>query len=205
MPVACSWLLSLWPALTQRCSSMMCAASRCRGNTVVPGASLTASCSRANWPGPPATGPPCWTCVRGRYEPELLRQSFLGKVRCHQCRHPDVSQACAHVATVTAVFLLHRRSWCPRWRRCDRRSSRASTCPALLLLPLLFHLLPSCPLPWCPLSTPCLLSTHLAPWAACPLIITRIIHITPPSTDPEPFQVQRHLLSSAVSQFHTAN
>lgn len=72
MPVVCSWPLSLWPALTQRCSSMMSAASRCHGNTAVPGAFLTANCSRANWPGLLVTGPPCWTCVRGRYEPDFI-------------------------------------------------------------------------------------------------------------------------------------
>lgn len=59
MPEVCSLLPSLWPALTQRCSSMMCAASRYHGNTAAPGVSLTANCSRANWPGPPATGQPC--------------------------------------------------------------------------------------------------------------------------------------------------
>lgn len=96
------------------------------------------------------------------------------------------------------VSLLCRRSWCPRSRRCARRSWRASTCHALLPLPLLCHLLPSYPLPWCPLSTQCLLSTHLAPWVACHHIITHIIHITRRSTDPEPSQVsemfspQRH-------------
>lgn len=67
MPAACSWLLSLWPAWTRHCSSMTCVASRCRGNTAVPGASSMANCSRANWPGLPATGPLCWTCVRDRY------------------------------------------------------------------------------------------------------------------------------------------
>lgn len=72
MPAVCSWLLSLWPASTQRCSSMTCAASRCHGNTAVPGAFLMANCSRANWPGLLVTGPPCWTCVRGRYEPECV-------------------------------------------------------------------------------------------------------------------------------------
>lgn len=72
MPAACSWLLSSWLAWTRHYSSMTCAASRCHGNTVVPGASSTANCSRANWPGLPATGPLCWTCVRGRYEPECV-------------------------------------------------------------------------------------------------------------------------------------
>lgn len=48
MLVACNWLLSLWLALTQHCSSMMCVASHCHGNTAVPGAFLMANCSRAN-------------------------------------------------------------------------------------------------------------------------------------------------------------
>lgn len=68
MPAACNWLRSLWLVSTQRCSSMTCVASRYHGNTAVLGAFSMENFFRANWPGLPATGPPCWTCVRGRYE-----------------------------------------------------------------------------------------------------------------------------------------
>uniref|UniRef100_A0A3Q2Y4L7 Family with sequence similarity 120 member C n=1 Tax=Hippocampus comes TaxID=109280 RepID=A0A3Q2Y4L7_HIPCM len=85
------------------------------------------------------------------------------------------------------LFLLGRRSWYPKWRRCVRPSWRASICLVPLLRLPLCRPLPSCRPPWCPPSTPCPPSTRPAPWAAC-LLITRIIRTTLPSTDPEPSQ-----------------
>ncbi len=77
-----------------------------------------------------------------------------------------------------------RRSWFREWRRCARPFWKASTCPGRL--PRLHHCHPlhSSPLPWCPLSTPCILYTLLAPWAQCLLLLT----ITT-STGPGPSQV----------------
>lgn len=103
---------------------------------------------------------------------------------------PDLRGGSLHSLQLTSP--LCRRSWFPRWRRCARQSWRESTCPALLRLPLLFHLLPSCPPPWCRLSTPCLRSTRLVRWVACPRTTTRTIPTTLLSTDPEPFQVCSH-------------
>lgn len=105
---------------------------------------------------------------------------------------PKIFLLCPHICK--SAFDVRRRSWCPKWRRCVRQSSRESTCLALPLLPLLFHLLPSCPPLWFPLSTPCLPCTLLAQWVACLLIITHTIHITLRSTDPEPFQVRTTLV-----------
>lgn len=65
-PAACSWRRSSWLVSTRHCSSMTCVASRCHGNIAVLGAFSTGNFFRASWPEQPATGPPCWTCARGR-------------------------------------------------------------------------------------------------------------------------------------------
>lgn len=120
----------------------------------------------------------------------ILKQAenFVKNVGCVNI--PDRGCSSLHSkALLQLISALCRRIWCPRWRRCARQFWRASTSPALLHLPLPFHLLPSCPQPWCRLSTLCLRSTRLVQWVAYPHTITHITHTTLLSTDPEPFQV----------------
>lgn len=128
----------------------------------------------------------------GQVRPDGGSASLLQNGVCEH--HQEPFRASAEVLCIPLQLTppLRRRSWFPRWRRCARPFWRESTCPALLRLPLLFRLLPSCPPPWCRLSTPCLRSTRLVRWVACPRTTTRTTPTTLLSTDPGPFQVCSH-------------